>query len=216
MGNMLMKLLGIKQRKELLTQEQIEKNVKEWIAGDQQAFLRLHHTIDSIINQVIYTKKYNGYFQHFEDLKQECWIDTIRILPNWDPTRGSLKNYLFKCYCNRILSYLHKKCQTQGYEDIEEMTDLLTTEDVRQLPSELEIKLYSRFDSAVDVYVIDKVCCSIYLRIFNLYRNQIIKEIREITGLKLKRVRFLIDYSIVLMRKKYINQLEDKCAEYLS
>lgn len=199
---------------------EIEALVAGYKAGDQTATDALVVYIKKLIKQVLHTKKFPGYHDHLEDLEQECWIDALKNLPKWRPERGTLKNYFFQCFINRAKLYLYRTlqvhrdglrvwhspafveewCDNGGGQTREppEVIDVAPASDI--LPTELLVSIPSRFAGARESYVLRKVCTAVYLRVFDGTRGKIVADLRRITGLGAKRLKFLIDYSLVAIR----------------
>lgn len=182
-------------------EQRIEEIVQSYLQGNQNKFKEIHEYLLPVINQVLHTKKYPGYLEHIEDIKQECWLDAVKNLPLWDPARGTLKNFMFKCFANRTLVYLHRVESTRTFVQIEELAEVLPAQNVNVFVDELDIELPTRFFSEKDQLIIRRVCITVYLRTFNSIRNKIIKDLRQWTGYSVARIRFLVDYALVLIRK---------------
>lgn len=194
-----------------LTEEELQQIVKSYLTGDQKSFVILVRYFEPVIRNVIFTKKYPGAYENSEDVRQECLIELYKSIPKWDPTRGTLKNFMFKCFSNRAMQYLHRTSQfSSNAVSLDEIpNDILMQED---LPKEqdLDISIFIRFNNEREKYIFRIVCTAVYFRYFDEMRGRIVEYLRELTGYKQHRIRFLIDYSLVVLRMHYWRNYEPK------
>lgn len=140
-----------------------------------------------------------------DDIKQECWIDALKALKKWEPERGSLKNFLFTCFYNKGLKYTHyfgPKYNVINVDDVCE-TEIGEAKDLRDYP-ELDVQVNSRLRGFVPEYILQRVCIALYLGIFERKRKTLISEIRKLSRLRVSRIVFLVDYSLVIIRRYYV------------
>lgn len=204
--------LYVERQSPIVREPKVESTVARYLSGDKTAFAEIYGYLLPVINQVIHTKRYPGYIDHVEDITQECWMDAIKNLQNWSPERGTLKNFMFKCFANRTMVYLHKMNVSVSSVPIEDVEQTLPAEP-KMDSSDLDISLSIRFSGDKERYVVGRVCVAVFLHVFDGCRNKLLRELRYMTGLSLRRIRFLIDYALVIVRKY---SLEVECRTDIS
>jgi hypothetical protein len=152
---------------------------------------------------VISVRRYPGSVDNEEDLNQEFWVETLKNLSKWDPCRGTLKNFLFKCFMNRAGSFLSKAYRAQNHTQIEEVQEILPSIENFDIPAELDIKIKTRISGLAEEYIFRKVWTAMYMRIFNTSKKSIVKDLKRMTGVGHRRVKFLMDYAAFVLRQRY-------------
>ena len=183
--------------------ETLSNDVQSYVGGNRKAFERISHHLESIINSVLYSKRYSFDPNVIDDLKQECWLEILRKLARWDPNRGSLRTFLSKCLTNLIATYFrHPDCDSQylPVEDIEFFMDPEVEEQILT-NQDLNIQVSTRLTGAVAMYVLRRISIAVYYRSFDHHRTRIIKELCEMSGRPQKEIGFMVDYSLVALRR---------------
>lgn len=135
-----------------------------------------------------------------EDIVQECWIYAIKMIPKWNPERGSFSTYL-KWIVRKAFSKHAAHVEFESFEipsGREACPTLLMVAPTQE--PELDIELESRFRDQREVYTVRRVCMAVYLGEWERKNEQMIQEISRTTCLRHGRIRFLADYAIVLLR----------------
>lgn len=191
-----------------VTDPMLETAVKAYLAGNEHAFNTvLYPYIDKIITQMLRKKHYPGYQSHMDDIRQECWAGAMKNLRLWDPARGTLKNYLFKCFANRAMIYLHRVGSTRVHVPLEDIADSHSGTPIDVFEQDLNIRIPSRFTDEREVCIIRRVAVAVFLRVFDGRRNRLVRELREWTGYSLCRVKFLVEYALLIVRRYCLGAL---------
>ena len=186
-------------------ENEIEFLVKSYLSGDSSSFAKLTPFLQKIVSQVVRSRVVSYSREMSEDIQQECWIEVIKNLKRWDPERGSLKNFLFACFSNRALTYIHRNSPRSPTVSIEEIPESeLGESHIHLYRDDLIFNVKSRIRDFTTDYVLRRVCVAIYIGVFDRYRMRIFNEIKETTGLSPKRLYFLIDYSLVTIRRYFV------------
>lgn len=215
-------MISLKKKPSQISETEVQLKVKEWLNGDYNAFLTLKPVFESVINQVVYNRRYQKRRDQLDDFKQECWLKLCSVIKSWDPYKGSIQVYLYRCFSNRVIKYIQTNLEPESSLMQSLKEDHGTSVDVEEcrldLPGELNIKLRSRFSSTSEIFIISYVCLAIYLRVYNScgQQREVFKVLKDLSGLKSKRIKFLMDYSTVVLRRHFLPQMEGRCAEYLS
>nr|BDD47578.1 hypothetical protein 12 [bacterium] len=197
-----------------LSKEKLQKNtakieitndVQAYLSGDETAFERMHGYLESVIHSILYSKRYSFNENIIDDLKQECWLEIICKLHRWEPERGSLRTFLTKCLTNRIASYFRSTDSDQKYFPVENIETYITheTEDIPDIDQELTIRVHTRLTGALAMYVLRRISIAVYYRVFEHHRTRIIKELCDMSGRPPKEILFLVDYSLVVLRRHH-------------
>ncbi len=191
------------ERQDALQQTKIRTNALAYIAGNNAAFDSIHGYLNSLIRSFIYSRRYSENI--VDDLKQECWVEILEKLHRWDPERGSLKTFLYKCLSNRIASYFRRNKSDNRSLMVEDVEPYINHEDKSAAPVEqyLSIKVHTRFNGALAVYIIRRIGVALYFRSFDRNRKQIINELCKLSGRPPKEIDFLVDYALVVLRKNF-------------
>lgn len=189
-----------KKQEDSLKGVQVELLVNKYLAGDNSAFTDLKNYLQPVVFSVIFNKKYPGHTQYIEDLEQECWLEVIKSLPGWQPQRGPLKYYLFRCLANRAMKYLNFMKSTRQFVQLEEVQNILSAELKEEVRQDLDISLKTRFKSERVSYIVKEVCIAVYLKTFDSERYRITSYLQQVTGLNKRQVKFLINYALVIIR----------------
>lgn len=179
--------------------------MSSYLAGDARAFKELSPLLEKTIEQVLRSRVLSGSREHLEDIRQECWIEAIKNLSRWQPERGSLKNFLYVCFSNRALTYIHRNSDrypTVPLEDVPEFE--LGGSSIANHSGDLNFVFDSRIRSDCVDYVLRRVCVALYIGVFDRLKKRIFNELRELTGLSAKRLYFLIDYALVTVRRYFV------------
>lgn len=192
------------ERQDALRQTRIRTNVLAYLAGNNAAFNNIHSYLDSIVRSLVYSRRYSENIA--DDLKQECWVEILEKLHRWDPERGSLKTFLYKCLSNRIASYFRRNKSDNQCLLVEDIEPYIEHERKPTVPIEqnLSIKVCTRFNGALAVYIIRRIGVALYLRSFDRNRKQIVDDLRKISGRSFKEIDFLVDYALVVLRKNFV------------
>jgi len=169
------------------------------------AFNKLAPYLDTIIHRVVRTRALSSSHQSVEDIRQECWIDALKNLSRWDAARGSLKNFLFACFSNRALTYIHRNSDRYSTVPIEDVPEAeLGNSTISNQSQDLNFSVDSRLRNFSADYVLRRVCVAVYIGVFDRFRKRIFNELRDTTGLSAKRLYFLVDYSLVTVRRHFV------------
>lgn len=188
-----------------MKEPEIENCVTRYLDGDNTAFSAIKDYLSPVLTRVINSKKLLRTHSAVEDIEQECWIDLIENLHTWNPKKGNLKGYVYRCFSNRAIDYVYKENRYKTNSvSVEEHPIELKNNHQLHIQEDLLIKLRSRFSSPKQQYIIQKVCLAVFLKIFDFQKNRIISEIKEVTHWPNSRVRFYVDYTLVLIRKSYL------------
>ena len=205
MGGELTILSEQKQQKNYLNCE-LEQLAKKYIDGDVTVFNALLKKFEPIINSVIFNKRYLKSNLYLDDLRQECCLEVYSKLKFWLPERGSLKNFMFKCFSNTVTNYLKRNCAvnneqpTDGVFKILQRTTHKTVESTNFVGHDLDMSFESRFISIRDQYIISVISISVYLHFYEAMRKRILKFLQQMTGYTKSRVTLLVDYTLIRMR----------------
>ena len=95
--------------------------------GDKTAFLELYeHHRNGIL---AFAYRMLGSIELAEDITHDCFISLINNTSRFDPSRASLRSYLFATARNLALKHFHKKSREASIEDLpEEFDPALETE----------------------------------------------------------------------------------------
>lgn len=188
-----------------LEESEIRVYVQSYLNGDTTAFIKLSPYLEKIIHRVVRSRAPSSSRESLEDIRQECWIESIKNLVRWDPERGSLKNFLFACFSNRALTYIHRntdRSHTVAIEDVPEGE--LGESTIANTSGDLNFSMDSRLRDFCADYVLRRVCVAIYIGVFDRFRKRIFNELKDTTGLSAKKLYFLIDYALVTIRKHFV------------
>lgn len=179
--------------------------MQAYLRGDMRAFSKLSPYVDKIIYRVIRSRALSSSRESCEDIRQECWIEAIKNLPRWDPDRGTLKNFLFACFSNRALTYIHRNSDKYSSVPIEDVPEGdLGESTISSSPGDLNFFLNSRMRNFCTDYILRRICVAIYIGVFDRFRKRIFNELKELTGLSTNKLYFLFDYSLVTIRKHFV------------
>lgn len=209
----------------------LEELVKKWSLGDKSVFNAMYPDLGKIIETSLKIRKVRSSRGDYEDIRQECWIEVTKNLFRWDPSRGSLRNFLIACCSNRILKFIYRN---QKYEkskhwdyggwpnfydkdqasNIAGLYDLenqkfgdLTEEVSSQLQSpELDLEFDPRLRGFRVDYIVRRVFIAIFYGVFDFEKKRIFAELLEITRLSKRKLAFLMDYAAVSIRLHLISR----------
>lgn len=181
----------------------MEKIVETYLSGNTGAFAQILAYVQPVIKQVIAARRYPGSIDNDEDLTQEFWVETLKNLSKWNPERGTLKNFLFKCFMNRAGSFLSRAHRAQNHTPIEEVQEILPSTENFDIPAELDIRIQTRITGFAEEYIFRKVWTAIYMRVYNTSKKSMIKELKRMTGVGHRRIKFLMDYAAFILRQRY-------------
>lgn len=190
-----------------MKEKQIERRVKDFVSGDRGAFTDIQNFLAPVLKQAINSKRYIRESSSREDIEQECWLDLIENIHTWDPKKGSLKGYFFRCFVNCAMGYAYKDGKHAQKLSFDELEGTIESPQPFHKNQDLEMMLGVRFSDARTRYIIQTVCLSVFLKVFSSSKNRILSRLRELTGWKNSKIRFYIDYSLVLIRKKFLEEL---------
>lgn len=184
----------------------MEKTVAGYLRGDNEA-------TDALI---AYTKRYfetainlkRCFSDDREDIIQECWIYALKMIPKWKPERGTFGTYL-KLVVRKALYEWTDKADSAYDILVGDFDDVSEEKKESEVSSELDIRLSSRFRDVREIYTIRRVCVAIYLDEWDRRNLQIIREIGRATRLRQSRIKFLVDYAIVILRTWALKQNEE-------
>lgn len=198
-----------------LSEKEIESLVKSYAGGNKRAFEKLHPNILTVINMVMSNKRKYFSPNDKDDVAQDLWIHAMRRVIYWEPTRGSFKNFLYSCLENKLINFVRKNersfGKTVGFDvdefdrmsmdvmSLDEEEDLIDFIGSSQL-DELEVYVSTRFLDFPEIYLLRRVCTSLYMKTFYRSKSMIIAEFKGATGMTSERIRFLIDYFLVAIR----------------
>lgn len=182
----------------------IEEAVQKYLAGEEDFFQDISRYVQPVIKQVLFARRFPGSYENEQDLTQEFWIETIKNLKRWVPERGTLKNFLFKCFINRSGNFLSKSNRHQAHVQIEDLEEVLASKNPFEVQSELDIRIKTRISGLAEEFIFRKVWLAVYLRVYHSSKKVIVKELQVMTGLGFKRVRFLMDYAVLALRRHYL------------
>ncbi len=187
--------------------DHLHDSVRCFLAGDRSAFeaIRLH--LEPIVHSVVNASRHRIFLDQVEDIRQECWIEVIQKLSLWDPLRGSLRSFMYRCVSNCVASYFRRCKYFSHFIPSEDAHEQLTTMPEESLQAaDLDICLRIRFNTPVSRYVIHRVAIAVYLRVFERCRNGFIKDVARIAVIPPKRAEFLINYAVVTLRRHGLEQ----------
>lgn len=205
MDPVLTNLLEQKPQKNYSSNE-LEDLSKRYLSGEKSLFNLLIKKFEPIVNAVIYNKRYLKSNLHLDDLRQECYLEIFSKLQFWVPDRGSLKNFMFKCFSNTVTNYLKRNCATnieqptEGIFKILQTTKGKTSESTSIQDQDLDLILETRFVSHRDQYIIAVISVAVYLHFYDTMRIRILKFLQSFTGYSKSRVRLLVDYTLIRIR----------------
>ncbi len=187
--------------------DHLHESVQRFLSGDRSAFeaIRLH--LEPIVHSVVNASRHRIFLDQVEDIRQECWIEVIQKLSLWDPLRGSLRSFMYRCVSNCVASYFRRCKYFSHFIPSEDAHEQLTTMPEESLQAaDLDICLRIRFNTPVSRYVIHRVAIAVYLRVFERCRNGFIKDVARIAVIPPKRAEFLINYAVVTLRRHGLEQ----------
>lgn len=178
--------------------------MRSYLAGDKKAFDSIYKYVSQLIKQVIQykCKRQHIYANHNDDLTQECWMVALKNLEKWDPSRGSFRNFLFTCFSNHMTS--HMKCIAPLITAVpmERCENLFVSDPEAQIETQhFEMNLNIRFPDAKSQRVIELVSTQVMMCNYRNRKSKTFRTLREDTGLRAKQIKFLIDYTMVKLRR---------------
>lgn len=191
--------------------DRLHESVQRFLSGDRSAFeaIRLH--LEPIVHSVVNAGRHRIFLDQVEDVRQECWIEVMQKLRFWDPERGSLRSFMYRCVSNCVASYFRRSRYFSRFIPSEDAHERLTTQPEESVhAADLDLRLRIRFDTPVSRYVVHRVAIAVYLRVFERCRNGFIRDVARIAIIPPKRAEFLIDYAVVTLRR---HGLERKITE---
>lgn len=208
-----------------MSNQSLEELVKKWSLGDKSVFNAMHPELGKIVEVSLKIRRVRSSRDDYEDIRQECWIEVMKNLVRWDPTRGSIKNFLIACCSNRILKLIYRKqkyeksehwhCGAVSYAydisqdaNIRNWRDLdnqqfgdITEKFTSQLQSpELDLEFDPRLRGFRVDYITRRIFLAIFFEVFETEKKKIFAELLEITRLSKRKLAFLIDYAAVTIR----------------
>ncbi len=184
----------------VLRDQKTEEIVKAYLAGDNSKFTELRVIIQPIIKYIVQAKSSRVSREDRQDLIQECWLKVIKNLSKWNPERGTLKNFLFACFSNRMICIFRAKHNS--------VWNLQQQHDLDHIPAEeqaadidLNIEIETRFTEPAEIYILQNVGTAMYLRTYDTHRARMHREFYKMTGFPRERVSFLMDYAVCQVRK---------------
>lgn len=183
---------------------QIEFAVNEYLAGKSHKFEEIAKYVEPIMKQVLNARCYPGVPENEQDIRQEFWIETLKNLPKWKAEKGTLKNYLFKCFINRASYEIQKLGKSQKNLQFEEIEEMIPADPRIPNPADLDIEIKTRINGFKEELLFRKVWMATYLKAPFAQSKARTKELQTQFGLSYKRIRFLIDYAMLTLRKHYL------------
>lgn len=180
---------------------EVESVVARYLSGDGRAFLELQRYINPVIRTILKSKKCSR--ADYEDMTQECWLDFLKNLPKWNPERGTLKNFLYACFSNRVIVCLYRS-KSDELQLTEEQIENLVEEETPHPCHDLHVALPTRFTLPGEKYIMQNVCTAVYLKIYDTNRLRMLSNMHKMTGLTRERVGFLMDYAVYAIRRHCI------------
>lgn len=191
-------ILSSKSHKKPLRDKRIEELVKAYLAGDKSKFSELHAVIEPLIKFIVKTRSKTSTSQDREDYMQECWLKALTNLAKWNPERGTLKNFLFACFTNKIICLFRaKKDECHLSESM--LENLVIEQEMTAV--ELQVELSTRFTEPAEKYIMQNVGVAMYLKTYDKRRERLKRELYRITRMPRARISFLMDYTAYKMRK---------------
>lgn len=183
---------------------EIRDNVLAYIAGDSSAFNKIKNYLETIIRDAISFRKRFVDFNNIEDIRQECWIEILLRLPRWNPDRGHLRPFLFKCLSNRIVRYCYSSASGRQYIPVGDVEPYMDHEQNYPFKTgeDLNIEVRTRFSGPLEIYIIRRIAVALYLRAFEHRKGQIISELKKMSGRPERDISFMVDYALVTLRRE--------------
>lgn len=185
----------------------LNESVRRFLRGDRDAFEPIRSHLAPIVHSVVNVSRHRLFLDQVDDLRQECWIEVMQKLPFWDPARGSLRSFMYRCVSNCVASYFRRCRYFSRFipsEDAHESLTVQPEESVRG--TGLDLKLQTRFDTPVSRYVMHRVAIAVYLRVFERCRSGFIRDVARLAVIPSRRAEFFVDYAVVILRRHGLEQ----------
>lgn len=209
-------------KEKLPTERELESLVKSYATGNKRSFDKLYPSILPVINMVLSNRRKYFSAGEREDVAQDLWIHVMKRIVYWEPERGSFKNFLYSCLENKLINFMRKNEKSFGRlvsvegEDFDSLSPEVrhSPEDViidfieSNKTEDLELYVSTRFTDFPEVYLLRRVCVSLYMKTFYRSKSAIVAEFKAATGMTSERVKFLVDYFLVSIR---LAILEEGC-----
>lgn len=183
--------------------------VDRYLSGDQASFDGIKNILEPLIHSLVKNKKRFLTPEKEEDLIQECWVEVLLKLDRWDPARGPLRGFFYRCLQNCVLGYFRKSIPQSKIIYTDQFEDHLTCEIDEILPEDhLDITIQTRIKGYLANHILQRVALAIYLKCFDEYRSKLIQQISKQSKVSKFKIRFLVDYCVVLVRMHIVNQQE--------
>ena len=181
--------------------------VQQFLKGNARAFDEIRKHLEPLIQSVIGPRKRYFYLDQVDDVRQDCWIEVIQKLKYWDPARGSLKSFMYKCVQNCVTNYFRRSRYFARFAPSEIMEDRLSSEcdDAPNL-SELELEITGRINTHVARYIMNRVVVATYLKVFEKSRGRIVAEVVRVGVISSREAIFLVNQAVVTLRWHCLNK----------
>jgi len=185
----------------------LQNHVRRFLDGDRNAFEEIRSHLEPVVHSVINVSRHRVYLDQIDDVRQECWIEVMQKLSFWDPARGSLRSFMYRCVSNCVASYFRRCRYFSRFipsDDAHERLSVEPEESVQEI--DLDLRLRTRFDTPVSRYVMHRVAIAVYLRVFDRCRNSFIRDVARLAVIPSRRAEFFVNYAVVALRRHGLKQ----------
>ena len=181
--------------------ESMIEPVRRFLAGDHSAFESIRVHLEPLIQSVISPRKRYFYLDQVDDVRQDCWIEVIQKLKYWDPARGTLKSFMYKCVQHCVTNYFRRSQYFSKFIASDDLEDRLSTLAEEAQPSfELELAIKNRINSNVARYIMGRVVIATYLKVFDKTRSKLVQDVARSGLVSPREAVFLINQAVVTLR----------------